>query len=102
MEGSQGGVVSARFGALETVRSRFAGWSGDLASAVAPVGSGFDDVMAGDGQFASQVRPGAVWFLLSWKQALGLFEQSAGLIAANTGRTVVDLQATDESWEIRL
>jgi hypothetical protein len=102
MDGSQGPAVSARFGVLEMVRSWFAGWSGDLGSAVGPVGSGFDDVVAGAGQFASQVRSGAVWFLLSWKQALGLFEQSAGLIAANTGRTVVDLQAADASWEIRL
>jgi hypothetical protein len=102
MEGSRGEAVSARFGALETLRSQFTGWSGDLGSAVGPVGSGFDDVVAGAGQFTSQVRPGAAWFLLSWKQALGLFEQSAELIAANTGRTVVDLQAADASWEIRL
>jgi len=102
MEGARGAAVSARFGALETIRSRFSGWSADLAGAVGPVGSGFDDVVADAGQFASQVQPGAAWFMLSWKEALGLFGQSAELIAANTGRTVVDLRAADESMDIRL
>jgi hypothetical protein len=99
---SGGDLLTVRFGALEAVRSRFGEWSGAFQGAVGPVGAQFDEVVAGAGQFAGRVRPGAAWFLLSWKEVLGAFGQSAELIAANTGRTVVDLQATDQVLEVRL
>jgi hypothetical protein len=36
-----------------------------------------------------------VKFLLSWREAFDVCETSAGLIAGNTGKTVIDLKAVD-------
>ena len=90
-----GGTTAASYTALAEVKNRFNDLAAALRNVGTPLGRSHDTALDGAGQFTTELRPGAVAFLLSWREVFGVCSESAGLIAGNTGKTAVDLKALD-------
>jgi hypothetical protein len=97
-----GNTTTADFDALNGIKERFNDLAGAFGNAVEPLGKHYDTSLAGAGQFSSHLQGGAVKFMLAWREAFLVCEKSAGLIAGNTGKTVVDLTSVDIDQSIHL
>lgn len=93
--GARGDATNVNFATLDAVKNRFNDLAAAFRNAKTPLGQHHDKAISGAGQFAAQLQPGAVKFLLAWREAFGVCEESAGLIAGNIGKTVVDFKAVD-------
>jgi hypothetical protein len=54
-----------------------------------------DTLMAGVGELADAVRPGATTFMLSWATALQTMSEGGAVVGNNINRSVIDLTAVD-------
>jgi hypothetical protein len=97
-------TTAANYGSLDAVKSKYHDLAAAFRNSVTPLGQHHDKAVAGAGQFSAHLQPGAVKFLLSWREVFQVCETSAGLIAGNIGKTAVDLKAVDvdQSTDIRL
>ena len=93
--GGVGDVVTADLSVLDGVRARFEQLAGAFADAGAPLGRAHDQGLDAAGQFAHDLQPGAVRFLLSWRAVFDVARTDCQLVAGNTGKQAVDLQALD-------
>lgn len=102
--GGPGDVTAVDFAYLEGVRSTFRELAGAFTDAGAPLGRGYDEMVAGAGQFAGDLQPGAVRFLLSWRAVFDVACTDCRLIAGNVHKFDVDLNALDTqlAGEVRL
>jgi hypothetical protein len=96
--------TTADYDALFALGDRFNDLAAAFRNAARPLGLHYDSAITGAGRFTPDLEGGAVRFLLTWKEAFGVCEKSAGLISGNIGKTVVDLRAVDvdQSEDIRL
>jgi hypothetical protein len=90
-----GGGLTADLGVLDGVRARFEQLAGAFADIGAPLGRTHDQAVEAAGQFHGDLEPGAVKFLLSWRAVFDVARTDCQLIAGNTGKQAVDLQALD-------
>lgn len=90
-----GSTTSADFATLSNAQNKFNDLAAAFRNAVAPLTGHESKAVGGAGQFADKLEPGAAKFLLSWREAFTVCEESAGLIAGNIGKTSVDLKAVD-------
>src|SRR4051812_32511562 len=90
-----GGTTSAHFPTLDNAQNKFNDLAAAFRNAVAPLQTGEQNSITGAGEFAAQFQGGAAKFLLSWREAFSVCEDTAGLVAGNIGKTVVDLKAVD-------
>jgi hypothetical protein len=86
--------------ALSGARTRFEQLSQEFLNSKAPLKTQQGQILAGAGEFAADVSPGATAFLLSWQAAFDVSSTSAGLIAANIDTTSVDLDWVDRDSTI--
>jgi hypothetical protein len=94
--GGDGSTVTADYAVLDGIKNRFNDLAAAFRNASTPLGQHYDQAAAGAGQFRDpDFQRGAVKFLLSWREAFGVCQDSAGLIAGNIGKQVVDLKAVD-------
>ena len=97
-----GSVTAADHKVLADVQNRFNDLAAAFRNASAPLGRHHDRAMGGAGQFSAQLQPGAVKFLLSWREVFSVCSEDAGLIAGNTGKTSVDLKAVDIDSDVTI
>jgi hypothetical protein len=99
-----GDTTAADYATLDELKNRFNDLAAAFRNATTPLGQHYDTAISGAGQFTGQLQSGAVKFMLAWKEAFGVCETSAGLIAGNIGKTAVDLKAVDvdQSVDIKL
>jgi hypothetical protein len=90
-----GTTTSANFATLSNAQNKFNDLAAAFRNAIAPLAGHEQKAVSGAGQFAGQLEPGAAKFLLSWREAFTICEESAGLVAGNIGKTAVDLKAVD-------
>ena len=88
-------TTRADYGTLDGVQNQFNDLAAAFRNAKTPLGRDHDEALGGAGQFRGDLEAGAVKFLLSWREVFDVCEESAGLIAGNVGKTVVDLKAVD-------
>jgi hypothetical protein len=88
-------TTAANYGSLSDVQNKFNDLAAALGNSTTPLGQHHDKAIAGAGQFSAHLQPGAVKFLLSWREVFDVCRTSAGLIAGNIGKTAVDLKAVD-------
>jgi hypothetical protein len=89
------GEVTADLNVLDGIRARFEQLAGAFADVGAPLGRGHDQAIDAAGQFLGDLHPGAVKFLLSWRAVFDAARTDCQLVAGNTGKQAVDLQALD-------
>jgi hypothetical protein len=94
--------TTAQYSTLLQIQDRFNDLAGAFRNAQTPLGQHYDKALSGAGQFSAHLQPGAVKFMLSWREVFDVCEDAAGLIAGNTGKTKVDLQAMDVDQNIHL
>ena len=90
-----GSSTSANFATLSNAQNKFNDLAAAFRNAVTPLQDHERKAVTGAGQFADRLEPGAARFLLSWREAFTVCEESAGLVAGNIGKTTVDLKAVD-------
>jgi len=97
-------VTAADFAYLEGVRAMFQQLASAFTEAAEPLGRGYDATIAAAGQFAGDLQPGAVKFLLSWRAVFDVACTDCQLIAGNVHTFEVDLGALDTqlAGEVRL
>lgn len=87
---------------IETARSHVVKVREGFDELPGPLRSAISETSRGAGQFVGDLEVGLARFQLSWKAALGVCADSAGLIAANTGSAVLDVHAVDRSQTAEL
>ncbi len=107
-DGDEGGVtpsvVKMSDQAVRVVRNRFNDLSAEFRNGTDPLRRHYYDLRDAAGQFADDLDDGASRFLISWTDVFEVCGESAGLIAGNTNRMLVDLERidTDSSTQIQL
>lgn len=99
---SDGGTTSVSYVALEAARDQLNDLAAQFQNTVPEVGRRHDQAVAGAGEFRGQLEPGAVKYLIGWREAFTVCSQSAGLVAANTHNYSMDLKAVDVDQQVRL
>jgi hypothetical protein len=94
-DGGGGNTTSAKFPTLDNAQNKFNDLGAAFRNAVAPLQGHEQKAVSGAGEFAPQLQGGAAKFLLSWREAFSVCEQTSGLIAGNIGKTKVDLKSVD-------
>jgi hypothetical protein len=102
--GGPGEVTAADFAYLEGVRATFRQLAAAFTETAVPLGRSYDELAAAAGQFAGDLQPGAVKFLLSWRAVFDVAGTDCRLIAGNVHKFEVDLGALDTqlAGEVRL
>ena len=90
-----GGTTSANYATLSNAQNKFNDLAAAFRNAISPLTDHEHKAVSGAGQFADKLEPGAAKFLLSWREAFTVCEESSGLIAGNIGKTAVDLKSVD-------
>ena len=94
-DGGYGDSTVAKFPTLVRAQDKFNDLGAAFRNAVAPLQGHQQKAVSGSGEFSPQFEGGAAKFLLSWREAFTICEETAGLIAGNIGKTAVDLKAVD-------
>jgi hypothetical protein len=87
--------TSANYATLSNAQNKFNDLAAAFRNAISPLTDHEHKAVSGAGQFADRLEPGAAKFLLSWREAFTVCEESAGLVAGNVGKTALDLKAVD-------
>ena len=90
-----GAVLNADPVVLDGARARFETLASAFDQAVTPLGGAHDRALAAAGQFRGRLEPGAVKYLLSWREVFEVAKIDCQLIAGNINRQQVDLHAMD-------
>lgn len=95
-------TTAANYSALDNVKNRFNDLGAAFRNSKTPLGKSYDTALAGAGQFTAQLQPGAVKFMLSWRETFEVCDDDACLIAGNIGKTAVDLKAVDVDGDLTI
>jgi hypothetical protein len=96
------GTTAANYAALDTIKNRFNDLGAAFRNSKTPLGQSYDKAIAAAGQFAPQLQPGAVKFMLAWRETFEVCDDCACLIAGNIGKTAVDLKAVDVDGDLTI
>lgn len=99
-EGSTAGATTVSYAALEVARDRLNDLAAQFQNTVPEIGTRHDQALAGAGEFRDQLEPGAVKFLIGWREALTVCSESAGLVAGNTHSYSMDLRRVDVDQQV--
>jgi hypothetical protein len=96
------GTTTVSYAVLDAAKDKVNDLAAQFGNTVPEVGAGHDQVLSGAGEFRTYLQVGAVKFLIAWREAFTVCEQSAGLVAGNTHHYAMDLQAVDVDQQIKV
>ncbi len=90
-----GTKLQVDYSALEALQSRLLILGSDTVACEGPIASSHDAAMAGAEGFQEFLEPGAVAFLLAWREVVQVAAESIAVVGHNIGAFSIDIKATD-------
>jgi hypothetical protein len=93
-------TITADQQTISAFKSAFDDYSAAFENTATPLGSAYDNIMAGAGELSGEVQGGATAWLLGWNDVLGAASETTGIMAGNAGTYWLNLESVDTDLSI--